>query len=150
MAESKKHELTEQSEKKRVKRRRNYDDYDKEVAAADSKTKQAGKTGGDGESDSESEDDEKLDLLLNKEDEEEDDLAEIDSSNIIQGGRRTRGKVIDYKKTAEALDKEAGKEVKDTEGSSKSDTESAKVSEDAETNEDAEDADDADFKEPEK
>ena len=38
-----------------------------------------------------------------KEDEEDDDLAEIDTANIITGGRRTRGRVIDYKKTAKAL-----------------------------------------------
>jgi hypothetical protein len=34
------------------------------------------------------------------EEEEEDDLAEIDPSNII-GGRRTRGKQIDFAKAAE-------------------------------------------------
>nr|6AE8_C Chain C, Histone H2A.Z-specific chaperone CHZ1 [Saccharomyces cerevisiae S288C]6AE8_D Chain D, Histone H2A.Z-specific chaperone CHZ1 [Saccharomyces cerevisiae S288C] len=57
--------------------------------------------------DSESDmDDAKLDALMGNEgEEEEDDLAEIDTSNIITSGRRTRGKVIDYKKTAEELDK---------------------------------------------
>ena len=29
-------------------------------------------------------------------DEDDDDLAEIDTSNIISGGRRTRGKQIDF------------------------------------------------------
>lgn len=36
---------------------------------------------------------------------EEDLFEEIDTSNIIVGGRRTRGKVIDYKKTLEDLEK---------------------------------------------
>ncbi|CUS24176.1 LAQU0S14e01926g1_1 [Lachancea quebecensis] len=146
MADTKKHELKDQADKKRVKRRRNYDDYDKEVAAEDSKAKKENKgTGNDG-SESESEDDEKLDMLLNKEEEEEDDLAEIDSSNIIQGGRRTRGKVIDYKKTAEALDKESGKTTEEPK-EQPAQKETAKESEAPEEDEDAEDAD---FKEPEK
>ncbi|SCU88327.1 LANO_0D01772g1_1 [Lachancea nothofagi CBS 11611] len=141
MTDSKKHELKDQSEKKRVKRRRNYDDYDKEVAAEDSKVKTSGKKDGKSEDESESEDDEKLDMMLNKEEEEDDDLAEIDSTNIIQGGRRTRGKVIDYKKTAEALDKEAGK----TESSGEEAKEAESAVQDQE-----EDAEDADFGEPEK
>ncbi|CAR24682.1 Histone H2A.Z-specific chaperone CHZ1 [Lachancea thermotolerans] len=146
MAETKKHELKDQPDKKRVKRRRNYDDYDKEVAAEDSKAKKENKGTGDNGSESESEDDEKLDMMLNKEDEEEDDLAEIDSSNIIQGGRRTRGKVIDYKKTAEALDKESGKASEEP----KEELAQKDVAKKSETAEEDEDAEDADFKEPEK
>lgn len=36
------------------------------------------------------------------EEEDDDDLAEIDSNNIIQGGRRTRGKQIDFAAAAKA------------------------------------------------
>lgn len=110
---------------KKKRRRRNYDDYDADVAASEKINKKS-KTGdekvsetkngiaaGANDSDSESEvDDAKLDRLVN-EDEEEDDLAEIDTSNIITTGRRTRGKIIDYKKTAKELDeppKEEGEE----------------------------------------
>ena len=50
-------------------------------------------------------DDEKLIV----EDEEEDDLAEIDATNIITQGRRTRGKVIDYSKIQAEMDKEQSK-----------------------------------------
>ncbi|SCV04593.1 LAME_0H19658g1_1 [Lachancea meyersii CBS 8951] len=145
MVGSKKHELKEAGDKKRVKRRRNYDDHDKEVSAEDSKAKTNKKkdgTSNNDSDDSESEDDEKLDLMLNKEDEDEDDLAEIDSSNIITGGRRTRGKVIDYKKTAEALDKESGRSVL----SGDSESEMAAKEQTGEE----EDAEDADFPEPEK
>lgn len=45
---------------------------------------------------------------LDDEDEEDDELLEIDESNIITTGRRTRGKVIDFAKAAEKLDKESG------------------------------------------
>ncbi|EHN02705.1 Chz1p [Saccharomyces cerevisiae x Saccharomyces kudriavzevii VIN7] len=90
-------------------RRRNYDDYDAEVAKEETKAKsypaksKRKETAEDSESDM---DDAKLDALMGNEGEEEDDdLAEIDTSNIITSGRRTRGKVIDYKKTAEDLDK---------------------------------------------
>jgi hypothetical protein len=34
-------------------------------------------------------------------DDEDDELQEIDLDNIVQGGRRTRGKVIDFAKAAE-------------------------------------------------
>ncbi|CCD23636.1 Chz1p NDAI_0B06040 [Naumovozyma dairenensis CBS 421] len=100
-------------EKKRRKRR-NYDAYDEEVAKeeAEEKTQKKLKTdsskGDQGEiidEDASDLDDAKLDMLMGKDvDEEEDDLAEIDTSNIITGGRRTRGKVIDFKKTAEKLE----------------------------------------------
>ncbi|SCU83097.1 LAFA_0D01706g1_1 [Lachancea sp. 'fantastica'] len=157
MVESKKHELKDANEKKRVKRRRNYDEHDKEVTAEDSKAKSSGKKDVKDTEDSsdESEDDEKLDLMLNKEDEDDDDLAEIDSTNIITGGRRTRGKVIDYKKTAEKLDKEAGKEAlpeEDTEDGeipAKTSPEGQNGNENGDEDED-EDEDDGDFKEPEK
>ncbi|CAI5133468.1 BEM_HP_G0073270.mRNA.1.CDS.1 [Saccharomyces cerevisiae] len=87
--------------------------------------------------DSESDmDDAKLDALMGNEgEEEEDDLAEIDTSNIITSGRRTRGKVIDYKKTAEELDKkEPSTDSKDDVGY-------------GEKEEDEEDEEDDDFKE---
>ncbi|RYP50094.1 hypothetical protein DL768_004298 [Monosporascus sp. mg162] len=35
------------------------------------------------------------------EDEEEDGMEEIDLNNIVEGGRRTRGRVIDWAKAAE-------------------------------------------------
>ncbi|OBW63567.1 MAG: Carboxylic ester hydrolase [Aureobasidium pullulans] len=35
---------------------------------------------------------------------EEDNMDEIDEDNIISGGRRTRGKTIDFAKAAEGLD----------------------------------------------
>ncbi|KEQ91730.1 hypothetical protein AUEXF2481DRAFT_43899 [Aureobasidium subglaciale EXF-2481] len=35
---------------------------------------------------------------------EEDNMEEIDESNILSGGRRTRGKTIDFAKAAEGLD----------------------------------------------
>jgi hypothetical protein len=35
-------------------------------------------------------------LTSNATDDDEDDLAEIDTSNIIAGGRRTRGKQVDF------------------------------------------------------
>lgn len=75
-----------------------------ETKTKDGSKKSEGKTAAE---DSESDmDDAKLDALMGNEvEEEEDDLAEIDTSNIITSGRRTRGKVIDYKKTAEELDK---------------------------------------------
>lgn len=34
----------------------------------------------------------------------EDDLTEIDPSNITSGGRKTHEKIIDYQKTAKELD----------------------------------------------
>lgn len=73
------------------KRRRNYEENDADVE---------GEKPAEVDSDV---DDAQLDTLAAPEDEEEDDLAEIDTSNIITSGRRTRGKVIDYKKTAEQL-----------------------------------------------
>ncbi|EDO15223.1 hypothetical protein Kpol_423p13 [Vanderwaltozyma polyspora DSM 70294] len=91
--------------KSKVKRRRrNYDDLDAEVTKDEKSRKtKSGKSGKNG-SDSESEvDDAKLDTMISLEDEQEDDLAEIDTSNIIVTGRRTRGKIIDYKKAAEEL-----------------------------------------------
>ncbi|SMN20429.1 similar to Saccharomyces cerevisiae YER030W CHZ1 Histone chaperone for Htz1p/H2A-H2B dimer [Maudiozyma saulgeensis] len=116
--------MVDPSKKKR--RRRNYDDYDNEVAQEEKDLKQqkknqtsieskvgdvSSKTGSiaqkknaDDDSDSDV-DDEKLDRLMGNElEEEEDDLTEIDTTNIITSGRRTRGKIIDYKKAARELD----------------------------------------------
>lgn len=81
-----KSESGEKKEKKR--RRRQYDDAPEE------------------EEEDEEEDDDKLDANFEDDGEDEDDLAEIDTTNIITTGRRTRGKVIDYTKTAEKLQAE--------------------------------------------
>lgn len=88
--ESKKRSLGQPKPKKR--RRRQYDD---DVP----KEKE--------EEDEDDEENEENDDVVD-EDEEEDDLLEIDQSNIITTGRRTRGKVIDFVKAAEKLDKEQG------------------------------------------
>ncbi|CCF60020.1 hypothetical protein KAFR_0I02410 [Kazachstania africana CBS 2517] len=103
------------NKEKRKRRRRNYDDYDAEVDKEEKENKlnkKSKKMGAAEEVDEDESDldDEKLDMLIGNEAEEEDDLAEIDTSNIITGGRRTRGKVIDYKKTAELLDQGAQKD----------------------------------------
>lgn len=62
---------------------------------------------------------------------EEDDLVEIDTSNIISGGRRTRGKVIDFKEAAKKVDQEAGvipeEEVEEEEDESETDAEFAET-----------------------
>lgn len=50
---------------------------------------------------SDEEDKENVEEGENDDDDEEDNLLEIDESNIITGGRRTRGRVVDYKKAAE-------------------------------------------------
>ncbi|KAJ5317262.1 hypothetical protein PENANT_c045G09702 [Penicillium antarcticum] len=39
-----------------------------------------------------------------EEDDGQDNLEPIDASNIIQGGRRTRGKTVDYAEAAKGLD----------------------------------------------
>ncbi|KAH0363714.1 hypothetical protein KCU65_g7283, partial [Aureobasidium melanogenum] len=44
---------------------------------------------------------------------EEDNMEEIDESNIISGGRRTRGKTIDFAKAAEGLDDEEDEDEDD-------------------------------------
>lgn len=49
---------------------------------------------------------------LTAEEEDEDNMEEIDTSNIITGGRRTRGKQIDYEE-AERKAKEAGDNLDD-------------------------------------
>lgn len=48
-------------------------------------------------------DDDKADEKDDEDDDEEGDLIEIDEANIILGGRRTRGKKIDYAKAAEDI-----------------------------------------------
>lgn len=63
------------------------------------------KTDSDSEGDKSDVNDDKLIV----EDEEEDDLAEIDVTNIITQGRRTRGKVIDYSKVEKELKKDNAK-----------------------------------------
>lgn len=98
-------ETEEPKKVKKSRRRRNYDELDEQIAKGDKESKNESKSGAE-ESDSDV-DDEKLDRMMAKEEEEEDDLSEIDTANIIATGRRTRGKVIDYKKTAEKLDNNA-------------------------------------------
>ncbi|CUM65983.1 uncharacterized protein PRCAT00003637001 [Priceomyces carsonii] len=77
--------------KKHKRRRRQYDDLPKES-----------------KSDDEDEDDDEDDDNLGLDDDLDDDLAEIDASNIITSGRRTRGRVIDFQKAAEKLREEEG------------------------------------------
>jgi hypothetical protein len=43
-------------------------------------------------------------FFLDEDDDGQDNLEPIDASNIIQGGRRTRGKAIDYADAAQGLD----------------------------------------------
>lgn len=55
-------------------------------------------------------------LILRSDDVEEaddDDMAEVDTDNIISDGRRTRGKDIDFAKAAEGLDDEDEDEEED-------------------------------------
>lgn len=83
--DSDKKRAPEESDKpKKKRRRRQYDDAPKEEPESD-----------DG--------DEKEEAEEENLDDEEEDLLEIDESNIISGGRRTRGKVIDFKKAAEEI-----------------------------------------------
>lgn len=139
------------SHERRKRRRRNYDDYDAEVNKEEQELKKHRKElissgvtkigAGDSDIDDEDIDDAKLDQLLATElnDDVEDDLAEIDTSNIITGGRRTRGKIIDYKKTAKELDAD---EVKGTETKNTKNTASNDDNDD-----DEDDEEDADFNE---
>lgn len=69
------------------------------------------------EEDEQEEDDEKpeddvTDDKLIIDDDVKDDLAEIDTSNIITG-RRTRGKVVDYSKVSAAISKDTALEDED-------------------------------------
>lgn len=91
---------SKKEKKHRKKRRTQYDDEVPKEKSEDEKE------------DAEDEDDDYDDAnddLLDLDDEEEDDLAEIDTANIIAGGRRTRGKIVDFNKAAEKL-KEEGKD----------------------------------------
>ncbi|CCK70409.1 Chz1p KNAG_0E01450 [Huiozyma naganishii CBS 8797] len=118
-------ESSEITKKSKRTRRRNYDDYDAEVNKDEQDSKKQKQKGtvsdqtkatstnlGDDDDDDDDDDsdidDAKLDQFVGVEEEDEDDLAEIDTSNIITGGRRTRGKIIDYKKTAKELDAKSG------------------------------------------
>ncbi|PYD07517.1 hypothetical protein DND47_30755, partial [Pseudomonas syringae pv. syringae] len=83
----------EGGEKKRKKRRTHYDDEPpKEEAKSEDEEEDDNDADGDAEAYEENAE------------EEEEDLLEIDESNIITGGRRTRGKVIDFQKAAEEND----------------------------------------------
>lgn len=48
-----------------------------------------------------------------EDDEDEDDLQEIELDNIVAGGRRTRGKAIDFAKANAELNAEEGDEDED-------------------------------------
>ncbi|KEZ46125.1 hypothetical protein SAPIO_CDS0984 [Scedosporium apiospermum] len=51
--------------------------------------------------DDDDDDEEEEDEANDAEEEEEDNLDEIDTNNIINSGRRTRGRIIDFAKAAE-------------------------------------------------
>lgn len=84
---------SEKKDGKKKKRRRQYDDDLPKETKSDDDDDESDE--GDGEN-------------LDEEAGDEDELLEIDTSNIITGGRRTRGKVIDFKKAAEELEREHG------------------------------------------
>lgn len=87
---------TDKSSKKKKQRRRQYDnDLPKETKSEDEEDDDEGEEEGNEDN-------------LGLEEGEEDDLLEIDQSNIITSGRRTRGKVIDFTKAAEKLNSEQG------------------------------------------
>lgn len=88
----------DEDKKKKKKRRTNYDDDLPKEKSEDEQDKDDD----EGDEDEDGEDDVGLD-------DEEDDLTEIDTTNIITTGRRTRGKVIDFAKAAEKLNKEGVK-----------------------------------------
>lgn len=90
-ADTKKRGSTQEPEKRKRHRRRQYDDAPKEEPESE---------------EGEDEDDEKDPKAEEHEDEDEDEddnLGGVDASNIIPGGRRTRGKKIDYKKANEEV-----------------------------------------------
>lgn len=94
---------SKKDKKKKKSRRRNYDDdLPKENKS-------------DKEDEDDDEDEGDADDLGADEEADEDELLEIDESNIITGGRRTRGKVIDFKKASEELAKENGDVVEEEE-----------------------------------
>ncbi|KAE8378715.1 histone chaperone domain CHZ-domain-containing protein [Aspergillus bertholletiae] len=64
----------------------------------------------EGESDeSENED------MMEEEEDDGDNLAPISADNIISGGRRTRGKIIDFQEAAEKLKDDEGEDDEDDE-----------------------------------
>ncbi|KEQ60732.1 uncharacterized protein M437DRAFT_53566 [Aureobasidium melanogenum CBS 110374] len=67
----------------------------------------------DMDDDSSSEEEEQVSYIFEQEEGEEDNMEEIDESNIISGGRRTRGKTIDFAKAAEGLDDEEDEDEDD-------------------------------------
>lgn len=90
--------------KPRKRRRRQYDDEKDEKKEEDEGEEE------DEDEDEDGDDDDVEDPEVEGDGDasEEDDLLEIDQSNIISSGRRTRGKVIDFAKAAEKLDQEQG------------------------------------------
>ncbi|KAH8923172.1 hypothetical protein BT69DRAFT_1334055 [Atractiella rhizophila] len=71
----------------------------------------------------------------------EDDLAEIDTANIIEGGRRTRGKVIDFSKDPESA-VEDDDEEDDNEGGEEEEEEDDEEDANAKGKDDDEEEDD--------
>ncbi|GEQ72200.1 hypothetical protein JCM33374_g5887 [Metschnikowia sp. JCM 33374] len=91
-----KHRVDRLEEKKqessRKRRRRQYDDAPKEEPESE-----------DGEDDNDDKDGKLGEENDEDEDDDDDNLGGVDASNIIAGGRRTRGKKIDYKKANEEV-----------------------------------------------
>lgn len=137
--------IKEDSKDNIKRRRRNYDDYDNEVKKADlEKTGIKSEDADSDDDDEESEvDDDKLDMIEIKEDEEEDDLAEIDTFNIVNGSRHRKDELIDYKKTSEELATD-NTETSDNASEKVDGEEAVEGGEDEEYDED-EDEDDEDF-----
>lgn len=82
----KKRDLEDSGDKKKKRQRRRK--YEDEVPKEEPKS--------DEEAEFEAEED-------NLDDDDDEDFLEIDESNIITSGRRTRGKVVDYRKAAEQI-----------------------------------------------
>ncbi|KAL6935004.1 uncharacterized protein HGUI_02209 [Hanseniaspora guilliermondii] len=127
---------TNKVKKDKKRRRRNYDDIDNQIQKIeeDTKTKHAGdnsksNTRALDEVDSDDLNDDELDKLMLLEEEKEkllnkteikdnddsEESFELSAVEDIPTTRRTRGKVIDYKKTAEILDKDDAKQEYDSE-----------------------------------
>lgn len=67
--------------------------------------------GGDDEDDTS--EDEVDETAINVDEADDDNMEEIDTSNIISGGRRTRGRQIDFAKAAQELPEEEDDEDED-------------------------------------
>ncbi|KAE8134055.1 histone chaperone domain CHZ-domain-containing protein [Aspergillus pseudotamarii] len=63
----------------------------------------------------ESDESENEDIMEEEDEDDKDNLEPISDKNIITGGRRTRGKVIDFKDAAEKLQDDEGEDDEDDE-----------------------------------